>query len=40
MLLVICDDEPEHIEILKAYFNARPELSIESEPYFQRHFSC
>lgn len=34
MRFAICDDEPEHIEILKAYFNARPELSIESEPYF------
>lgn len=34
MRFAICDDEPEHIEILKAYFNARPELSIKSEPYF------
>lgn len=34
MRFAICDDEAEHIKILQAYFDDRPALSIESEPYF------
>ena len=34
MRFAICDDEPEHIQMLQAYFDARPELNIESEPYY------
>lgn len=33
MRFAICDDEAEHIKILQAHFDARPALSIESEPY-------
>ena len=33
MRFAICDDEAEHIKILQAHFDARPTLSIESEPY-------
>ena len=32
MRFAICDDEPEHIKLLQAYFDKRPELFIESEP--------
>lgn len=34
MRFAICDDEPEHIKLLQAYFDKRPELFIESEPYY------
>lgn len=34
MRFAICDDEPEHIKLLQAYFDKRPELFIDSEPYY------
>ena len=30
MRFAICDDEPEHIKLLQAYFDKRPELFIDS----------